>query len=130
MLRRPPRSTLFPYTTLFRSAQPDVLRPLGVPPEKHTRPIRLLLADDHQIVRAGLRKLLDCEPGFSVIGEAGDGAEAVELVARLNPDVLLLDLSMPHMPGMATLQRLAASRSACRVVLLAAAIDKSQIIEA
>src|SRR5205823_3169738 len=75
-------------------------------------------------------KLLECEPGFTVIGEARDGIEAVELVGRLNPDVLLLDLSMPNRPGMAALQELAASRSPCRVVLLAAAIDKSQIIEA
>jgi two-component system, NarL family, nitrate/nitrite response regulator NarL len=96
--------------------------------EVHPQGVRILIADDHQIFRAGLRKLLEGEPGFAVVGEARDGAEAVELVERLGPDILLLDLSMPTMPGLATLEKLVASP--CRTVLLAAEIDKSQLIEA
>ena len=58
--------------------------------------IRLLIADDHLIVRQGLRLILETEPGFELIGEAGDGAEAVELATELQPDVILMDLQMPE----------------------------------
>ena len=57
--------------------------------------IRILLADDHPIFRDGLKRLLEAEPGFTVIGEASNGVEAVRLVKQLKPELLLLDLSMP-----------------------------------
>jgi DNA-binding NarL/FixJ family response regulator len=91
-------------------------------------PIRLVIADDHQIFRAGLRKLLETEPGFDVVGEASDGDEAIALVGQVHPDFLLLDLAMPTVPGLEALREL--STSSCRIVLLAATIEKSQIIEA
>lgn len=92
--------------------------------------VRILIADDHTIFRDGLRRLLESEPEFQVIGEAADGAEALALSQRMNPDVLLLDLAMPRMPGLDTLRELSNQRSSVKVVLLTAAIEKRQIIEA
>ena len=63
-------------------------------------PLRLFLADDHEIVRFGLRNLLESQFGWSVVGEAGDGKEAVEKVLLLEPDIALLDISMPRMNGL------------------------------
>lgn len=63
------------------------------------RIIRVLIADDHQIVRSGIRMLLDAQPDISIVGEASDGNEAVELAGSLNPDVVLMDISMPEKSG-------------------------------
>lgn len=68
--------------------------------------IRILLADDHAIFRAGLHALLDAQPDMQVIGEAGDGAQAVRLARELKPDIVLLDLSMPGMDGLTALRRM------------------------
>jgi DNA-binding NarL/FixJ family response regulator len=95
-----------------------------------SRKTRILIADDHTIFRDGLRRLLESEPEFQVVGEAADGAEALQLVQQLKPDVLLLDLAMPRMPGLETLRELASQGSNVRTVLLTAAIEKRQIIEA
>ena len=92
-------------------------------------PIRIVIADDHKILRAGASQLLASELDFDVVGEAGDGAEAVALVRQLRPDVLLLDLAMPRMNGLDTIRELTAS-CACRIVLLTAQIEKRQILEA
>ena len=93
--------------------------------------IRVVLADDHPIFRDGLRRLIESEPGFAVVGEAGDGAEAVRLVAALKPDILLIDLAMPVMSGLQTLRALGErGLTACRVLLLTAAIDREQTMEA
>ena len=68
-----------------------------------TPPIRILLADDHAVLRAGLRMLLSAEPDLEVVGEAGDGQQALEQAATLQPDVILLDLTMPDMDGLMAL---------------------------
>jgi two-component system, NarL family, nitrate/nitrite response regulator NarL len=100
--------------------------------DKRTQPIRIVIADDHPIFRDGLRRLLEAESGLKVIGEASDGADAVKLARQLKPDILLLDLAMPRMPGLEALRDLSVGQGAngVRVILLTAAAEKHQIVEA
>src|SRR3954454_4098630 len=92
--------------------------------------INIVIADDHPIFRDGLRRLLEAEPGLKVIGEACDGAEAVRMVRELRPDILLLDLAMPRHPGLEALRDLGSGQQSVRVILLTAAAEKQQIVEA
>lgn len=94
--------------------------------------IRILIADDHPIFRDGLRRLLESEPGIAVVGEASDGAEAVAMAQQVHPDILLLDLAMPRVPGLETLREMArdGARNSVRTVLLTAAIEPPQMVEA
>jgi len=93
-------------------------------------PVRVLIADDHAIFRDGLRRLLEADPGLKVVGEAADGIEALKLALKLKPDILLLDLAMPRQTGLDTLGELADSCPNLRTVLLTAAIEKAQIVQA
>jgi DNA-binding NarL/FixJ family response regulator len=93
--------------------------------------IRLLLAEDHPVVRAGLERLLANEEDITIAGSAVDGREAVELAAELEPDVVLMDLSMPVLDGIeATRQIHAAHDGAIRVVVLTSFSDREQIVAA
>ncbi|MGC4748858.1 response regulator [Micromonospora sp. DT201] len=83
-----------------------------------TTPVRLLIVDDHPVVRDGLRGMFTGDPDFEVVGEAADGSEALALVATLRPDVVLMDLRMPGMDGVTAIGRLARSGSATRVLVL------------
>jgi two-component system nitrate/nitrite response regulator NarL len=96
------------------------------------QPVRILLADDHPIFRDGLRRLLEAEPDLKVVGEACDGAEAVKMARQLKPDILLLDLAMPRMPGLEALREMSSGpvSNSVRVILLTAAAEKKQIVEA
>ena len=93
-------------------------------------PIRILIADDHLIFRAGLRRLLETEPGFVVVGEATEGEETVRRVRELKPDILLLDLAMPGVPGLEALRQLDELASPVRTILLTAAIEKEELVKA
>ncbi len=98
--------------------------------DKSQKNIRIVIADDHPIFRDGLRKLLEAEPGLKVVGEACDGAEAVAMARQLTPDILLLDLSMPRLPGIEALRELVSTPTPVRTILLTAAIERAQIVEA
>ena len=87
-------------------------------------PIRVLLVDDHPIVRSGLRTLLAEEPDIEVVGEAGDGEEGVERAVALRPDVVLLDLKMPGVDGLETIRRLGQQGVASRVLVLTSFSDE------
>jgi len=90
--------------------------------------IRIVVADDHPIFREGLRRLLEAEARFQVVGQARDGLEAVRQVEALRPDVLLLDLAMPGAGGVEALQEIAERRLEVMVVLLTAAIDTADSV--
>lgn len=92
--------------------------------------IRVVLADDHPIVRDGLRKLLMLEEDIQVVGEASDGREVVQVVHDTRPDVLILDLRMPYMDGLAALQALQQAEKKVRVIILTASEDKNEFVQA
>ncbi len=81
-------------------------------------PIQVLLADDHAVLRSGLRKLLDAEPDLHVIGEAATGEEAVEKARALQPDVVIMDLVMPGMGGLEALRRIAKQERSAKILVL------------
>jgi two-component system nitrate/nitrite response regulator NarL len=92
--------------------------------------LRIVLADDHALVREGLRHLLEANDAFEVVGEATNGAEAISAAERLKPDVLVLDVSMPRMSGLEALRELNTSANALRTLLLTAAIDRAEMLTA
>jgi NarL family two-component system response regulator YdfI len=83
-----------------------------------SEPIRILVADDHLIIRQGLRLILETQEGFELVGEAADGAEAVRLCAELHPDVVLMDLRMPGLDGLSAIERLRTEQPGIAVVIL------------
>ena len=100
-------------------------------PERHDT-LRVVLADDHAIVRMGLRQILEADAGLQVVGEAEDGRDAVQKTLALQPDVLVLDVSMPRMTGLEVLRQLKASakRTPVRSLLLTASIDRAGMLTA
>ncbi len=107
---------------------------MAAPPKSKSKDrvkkIRILIADDHPIFRDGLRKLLSLEEDFQVIGEAEDGKQAVDMVLKLQPDVLLLDLKMPGTSGIGTLELLGDKAKATRVIILTASEDEAAVLQA
>lgn len=92
--------------------------------------VRILLADDHPIVREGLRTLLETQPDFEVIAECANGEETVRQVMLLHPDILLLDLEMPVMDGVETIRRLSQQPGMPRIIVFTAFDDDERIIHA
>ncbi len=91
--------------------------------------IRLLLVDDQTLFREGLRTLLSVQPDIEIIGEAGNGEEALRLVATLRPEVVLMDLHMPILDGVTTTRRLRESQPDCRVIILTTFDDDENVFE-
>src|SRR6201992_3448822 len=93
-------------------------------------PIRIVVADDHPVVRYGVKNMLMQEPGFEVVGEAEDGDVAITQTLELEPDILLLALSMPRLPGLEAMRAIMAKSPRVKIILLTATISTQQIIEA
>jgi two-component system, NarL family, response regulator LiaR len=92
--------------------------------------IRVLIADDHVVVRKGIRALLATEPGIDVVGEATDGAEAVRAAAELRPDIILMDIVMPTMDGIEAVRRIMAAQPGSRILVLTSFATDDQIFPA
>src|SRR5580698_11553134 len=92
--------------------------------------IRIVVADDHPVVRFGVRNMLQSEPGFEVVGEAEDGDDAITQTLELEPDILLLDLLMPRLPGLEAMRAIMTKSPRVKIVLLTSTISPQQIIEA
>jgi DNA-binding NarL/FixJ family response regulator len=98
--------------------------------ENRNGTIRILLADDHPVVRIGVRNMLKAEGNFDVVGEASDGDEAITQTLELLPDILLLDLYMPRLPGLEAMRAIMSGSPRVKIILLTATISTQQIIEA
>jgi two-component system nitrate/nitrite response regulator NarL len=98
------------------------------------RLIRIVLADDHPVVRIGVRNMLSAHPGFEVVGEASDGDEAITQTLELEPDILLLDVQMPRLPGLEAMRAImngtGSGLGTVKIILLTSTITTQQIIEA
>lgn len=93
-------------------------------------PIRIVIADDHALLRQGIKNVLSLEPDFDVVGEAADGDEAISKVESLTPDILLLDVNMPRMTGLEVTKRLKkTAKSPVKVIILTIHDDESYVIE-
>jgi two-component system, NarL family, response regulator LiaR len=95
-----------------------------------TRPIRILVADDHAIVREGLRALIEDRPDMELVGAAADGVEALALTLELQPDLLLLDLMMPRIDGIAVIQELRGHGLPTRILVLTSYTDDDKVFAA
>ncbi len=94
------------------------------------KPIRILLADDHTVMRRGLRLLLESQPGFSVVAEASDGRQAIERAEATHPDVAVLDIGMPNLNGIEAAQRISGSDARTAIVILSMHSDEGYVLRA
>lgn len=101
----------------------------AIPPDGKKK-IRVVIADDHPIVRDGLKKLLLLEDDIDVVGEASDGREVLEMLQDQEPDVLLLDLRMPNLDGLSVLQAMHQAERKAKVIVLTASEDKNEFVQA
>ncbi|HTV82111.1 MAG TPA: response regulator transcription factor [Acidobacteriaceae bacterium] len=109
-------------------------RPIRPAPSSPSRPgaapIRIVIADDHPVVRIGVRNMLQDDHGLEVVGDCADGDEAITQTLELLPDILLLDLSMPRLPGLEAMRAIMNNSPSVKIILLTATISTQQIIEA
>lgn len=103
-------------------------RPAGV--GNGSSAVRVVVADDHSVVRMGVKAMLTAEAGFEVVGEAEDGDEAITQTLDLDPDILLLDLAMPRLPGLDAMKAIMGRSPRVKIILLTSTISTQQIIEA
>ena len=94
------------------------------------RQIRILLADDHNVMRRGLRLLLERQPEFKVVGEASDGRQAVEQAEATKPDIIVLDIAMPNLSGIEAAQRISALLPQTRIIILSMHSDEGYVLRA
>ena len=94
------------------------------------KPLRILIVDDHLVVRMGLSALISLAPGMSVVGEAEDGESALELVGKLHPDVVVMDIMMPRMNGVEATARIAAAHPEARILLLTTFSASGEVVQA
>jgi NarL family two-component system response regulator LiaR len=95
-----------------------------------TTAIRVLIVDDHSVVRMGLRMFFDLQPDIEVVGEAADGSEGVAMARRLEPDVVLMDLLMPNMDGITAIGRIKAERPETEIVTMTSLIEEEKVTSA
>jgi NarL family two-component system response regulator LiaR len=95
-----------------------------------SQPVRILIADDHAVVRRGLQTLINSEPGLEVIGEASDGVEAVEKARALEPDVLLLDMMMPRQTGLEAIVQIKQTHPDARILVLTSFAEDDKVFPA
>jgi NarL family two-component system response regulator LiaR len=95
-----------------------------------SEPIRILIADDHTVVREGLRALIDSEPDMELVGEAADGLEAVEQALTLKPDVILMDLVMPRKGGIEAINEIKRESPSARIIVLTSFAEDSKVFPA
>ena len=93
-------------------------------------PIRVLVVDDHAVVRAGLRGLLELQDGIEVVGDAENGTAGVEAAGRLSPDVILMDLVMPELDGVSAMRQLRKRLPEARVIVLTSFLDDDKLLPA
>lgn len=98
--------------------------------ETNKQLIKIILADDHKIVRRGVRSLLEFEPDFQIVGEAADGAQAMELVFHHKPDILITDLSMPYFSGIELAEAIQKNKLKTKTVVLSMHSDEPYVIRA
>lgn len=91
---------------------------------------RIVVADDHPVVRFGVKNMLQADEGFEVVGEAADGEQAITETIELEPDILLLDLAMPKLPGLEAMRAIMSRSPRVKIILLTSTISTQQIIEA
>lgn len=92
--------------------------------------LRILIADDHTLVRQGLRKILEAQPGWEVVAEAGDGREAIQQALELVPDVVILDIAMPRLNGVEAVQQIVRRAPNTRVLVLSMYVDEAYVTRA
>jgi DNA-binding NarL/FixJ family response regulator len=127
----PPEPASLP-NSFATSTQLDGGRLSSVPPQfsKGYRMIRIILADDHAVMRRGLRLVLEEQKDFQVVGEAGDGREAVALVESLKPDVAVLDITMPNMNGIEAARQISAKQLGVSIIVLSMHSDEGYVLRA